>query len=204
MNFTRLNTAFIPPKEISEKAIELSKAISNSTETHFVLDGVNFYPHITIYAPEYPEEKMSEVLEAVEQVSKSFFPIKFKYKRIDSLQGYIGISFDQAPEIKAIHKQIVEALNPLREGRIREKYSEYQMQFTDAQLKNIKEYGYPDEMNLYDPHLTITRLKDEDKTEEIIPTINWDIPEFVVSKIGVYEMGENGTCKELIKEFNLR
>ncbi len=203
MNFIRLNTAFVPPREVSEKAIELSRAIRNLAETHFVLDGVNFYPHVTIYPPEYPEEKVSEVLGAVEQIAKSISPARFKYSRIDSLQGYVGISFEHTSEIKAIHKQVVEALNPLREEHIREKYSEYQMQFTAAQLKNIAEYGYPDAMSLYDPHLTITRLKDESKAEELVSTINWDILEFVVSKIGVYKSGEHGTCKELIKEFNL-
>ena len=203
MNSIRLNTAFIPPEEVSEKVIELSKAIGGSSETYFVLDGIQFYPHITIYPPEYPGEKVSEVLETVEQVSKSFSPIKFKYSRIGSLQGYVGISLENTLEIKAIHQQIVEALNPLREGRIREKYSEYQMQFTTAQLKNIEGYGYPDAMNLYDPHLTITRLKDEDKLEEAISAINWDILEFIVDKIGVYKSGEHGTCRELVKEFNL-
>jgi len=77
------------------------------------------------------------------------------------------------------------------------------MQFTTAQLKNIEGYGYPDAMNLYDPHLTITRLKDEDKLEEAISAINWDILEFIVDKIGVYKSGEHGTCRELVKEFNL-
>ncbi len=203
MNFTRLNTAFIPPREVSEKAIELGRAIGNLAETYFALDGVNFYPHVTIYPPEYPEGKVSEVLGAVEQIAKSISPARFKYRRIDSLQGYVGISFENTLEIKAIHQQIVEALNPLREGHIREKYSEYQMHFTDVQLENIEEYGYPDAMSLYDPHLTITRLKDESRTEEIISTINWNISEFTINKIGVYKSGEHGTCKELIKEFNL-
>src|SRR3989344_55194 len=201
MNFVRLNTAFIPPKEVGEKAVELSKAISEAAEVYFVLDGIQFYPHITIYPPEYPGEKVSEVLETVEQVSKSFSPIKFKYSRIGSLQGYVGISLENTLEIKAIHQQIVEALNTLRQGRIREKYFGYQMEFTPAQLKNIKDYGYPDAISLYNPHLTITRLKDESNAKEILPTIKWDIPEFVIDKIGVYKSGEHGTCRELVREF---
>lgn len=203
MKFIRLNTAFIPPKEVSEKAIELSRSISDSADAYFVLDGIRFYPHITIYPPEYPEEKVSEVLEAVEQISRSFSPIKFKYRRIDSLEGYVGISFKHTLEIKTIHEQLIKTLNPLREGRIREKYSEYQMEFTSAQLENIKSYGYPDAMSLYNPHLTITRLKDENKIREILEKIKWGILEFTVDKIGIYKTGEHGTCRELIKEFSL-
>ena len=204
MDFIRLNTAFIPPKEISEKAIELSKAISSSAEAYFVLDGINFYPHITIYPPEYPEGSITEVLEAVEKTSGSLNSLKFKFKNIDSGQGYLGVAFEHSEEIQQTHEKIVSALNPLREGRVRDKYVEYYMEFNSGQLQNIEKYGYPGAMDLYNPHLTITRLKDENKAKEILSTIKWDIPEFTINKIGVYKMGEHGTCRELVKEFNLR
>ncbi|MDO8579371.1 MAG: DUF1045 domain-containing protein, partial [bacterium] len=105
--------------------------------------------------------------------------------------------------IQQAHEKIVSVLNPLREGRIRDKYKEYHMEFNSEELENIEKYGYPGAMDLYNPHLTITRLKDENKAKEILSTIEWDISGFTVNKIGVYKMGEHGTCRELIKEFNL-
>ena len=204
MNFIRLNTAFIPPKEVGEKAIELSKVVGNQGDTHFILDGINFYPHITIYPPEYPEENISKVLEVVEKTSGSLNSLKFKFKNIDSGQGYLGVAFEHSEEIQQTHEKIVSALNPLREGRVRDKYVEYYMEFNSGQLQNIEKYGYPGAMDLYNPHLTITRLKDENEAKEILSTIKWDILEFMVNKIGVYKMGEHGTCRELIKEFSLR
>ena len=59
-------------------------------------------------------------------------------------------------------------------------------------------------MNLYFPHLTIIRLKDEPLAKTISEGIIWDIPEFTVEKIAIYKMGEHGTCRELVKEFSLR
>ncbi len=203
MSFVRLNTAFIPPKEVGEKVIELSKAIGNLADTYFVLDGIQLYPHITIYPPEYPEENIPRVLETVEKLSGSLSLIKFRFKNLDSGQRYLGLAFEYSDAIQQTHEKIVNTLNPLRQGHVRDKYAEYHMEFSPDQLQNIEKYGYPDAMNLYNPHLTITRLKDENKTEEIISTINWDIPEFVVDKIGVYKSGEHGTCRELIREFNL-
>ena len=204
MTFVRLNTVFIPPEEVSEKAIELSKVIGNQADTYFILDGINFYPHITIYPPEYPEENISKVLEVVEKTSGSLNSLKFKFKNIDSGQGYLGVAFEHSEEIQQTHEKIVSALNPLREGRVRDKYVEYYMEFNSGQLQNIEKYGYPGAMDLYNPHLTITRLKDENEAKEILSTIKWDILEFMVNKIGVYKMGEHGTCRELVKEFNLR
>lgn len=204
MNFVRLNTAFTPPKEVSEKAIELSRAISNKVESYFVLDGIQFHPHITIYPPEYPEENIVKVLETVERITKSIKPIKFKYAGLDANQGYIGVNFKPSPDIQETHELIVSGLNALREGRIREKYNDSQMEFTSSQLENVKRYGHPDTMDLYNPHLTITRLKDENEAEEILSTIKWNIPRFIIDKIGVYKTGEHGTCRELLKEFTLK
>lgn len=204
MNFIRLNTAFIPPKEVSEKAIELSKAISSSADAYFVLDGIQSYPHITIYPPEYPEENVAKLLETVDQITKSLSQLDFKFKNLDSGQGYLGVAFEHSDEIQQVHEKLVSVLNPLREGRIRDKYAEYYMKFNSEQLQNIERYGYPGAMNLYNPHLTITRLKNEDEAEQALSDIRWDILEFMVNKIGVYKMGEHGTCRELVKEFNLR
>lgn len=204
MSFIRLNTAFVPPREVSEKAIELSRAISNLVDTYFILDGVNFYPHITIYPPEYPEGNITKVLETVERTARSLNQLDFKFKNLDSGQGYLGIAFEHSDEIQQAHEKLVSALNPLREGRVRDKYAECHMEFNSEQLQNIEKYGHPDTMDLYNPHLTITRLKDENKAEAILSTTNWDIPEFTVGKIGVYKMGEHGTDRELIKEFSLR
>ncbi|MEX2033395.1 MAG: 2'-5' RNA ligase family protein [Candidatus Colwellbacteria bacterium] len=203
MNFIRLNTAFIPPKEVNEKTIELCRVIGNVAETYLVLDGVNFYPHITIYPPEYPEANIPKILEAIEKLSKSFDPITLKFKNLDVGQGYLGLAFNSSGKIQQLHEEVVHTLNPLREGRIRDKYLEYHMEFSPEQLQNIERYGYPAAMSLYSPHLTITRLKDEDEAKEILRTIKWDISEFVIDKIGVYKTGEHGTCRELVKEFSL-
>lgn len=203
MSFIRLNTAFILPEEVGKKAIELSRAISRLADAYFVLDGVDFYPHITIYPPEYPEKNIDKVLENIGRALEFSNSVRFQYERVETHQGYIGVEFERLSQIQKIHEDLVNALNPLREGYIREKDDDYQFEFSVKQLKNIQEYGYPDMMNLYNPHLTITRLRDQNKAEQILKTIEWDIPEFIVNKIGVYKTGEHGTDRELVKEFTL-
>jgi len=194
--FVRLNTAFKPPENIAEKAIGLSREISKNNEVFFVLDGIQFYPHITIYSPEYPEKNLDKMLEKVAEIASTTEKFKLTLKGISSSQGFISIKFDYTQEIKKIHEGIVLELNSLREGHIREKYTadDYKMSFTQEQQENIKKYGYPDSMSLYSPHLTIIRLKDESLAKTISEEIKWDIPEFTVEKIAIYKMGEHGTC----------
>lgn len=205
--FVRLNIVLKPPEAVTNKAIALSREVGKDNEVFFVLDGVQFYPHITVYSPKYPESNIDKVLNAVEEIANNTTSFKFWFQKVSSEQGSIVIEFNYSPAIKSFHEITVQKLNPLREGHIRKKYqegSDYHMSFSLEQKENIKKYGYPDSMSLYSPHLTITRLKEESLAGAVLKSINWDITQFTVDKIAVYKMGEHGTCKELVKEFNLK
>jgi len=203
----RFNTAFKPSEEIAKKAILLSREIAKNNEAFFVLGEINFHPHVTIYSPEYPELNRNKILATVEEIASKTKKAKFISKGLGTIKGFIGVYFELTPEIKQLHEEIVNKLNPLRGGHIRDKWqqgSDYHMEFSQEQKENIEKYGYPDAMGLYKPHLSIIRLKKEFLAETIASKLDWEIPQFVVNKLAVYKMGEHGTCKELVKEFNLK
>ncbi len=203
-DFIRINIAFKPPIEIAEQMAKLSQEVSKKEDAYFAIDNLNFYPHITIYSPKYPKHNEDKIFKAIDELVKKFSSIKFIPNGINTNQGYIGIGAEYSDEIKNIHEKIVEKLNPLREGHLRAKYANaYNMQFSEEKLQNIQKYGYPDSMNFYHPHMTITRLKDEKLAERVAKEIQISFKEFTIDKIGAFKMGENGTCVELIKEFKL-
>ncbi len=59
-------------------------------------------------------------------------------------------------------------------------------------------------MNLYNPHLTISRLKDKKMANRIGKTLKLDIADFSVDTVSIYRMGKHGTCVELVKDFKLK
>lgn len=199
--FIKLNVAFRPPKEIRKKVISLGRKISEKYETFFALDDNKFFPHITIYSVDYPMVNYENVLKELEKISLKSSKIIFKFKEIDHLYGYIGIVSQLTPEIKKIHKNIIKQLNYLREGHIRDKY--LKKTYSAKQKKNIKQYGCPDAINLYNPHITITRLKNSQQTKEVVKNIKWKDRKFIIDKIAIYLSSGHGTCIKLIKEFNL-
>jgi len=207
MNFVRLNVALKVPENVAKEAIRLSKGIASREVEMFVLDGINFHPHITVYAPEHPDIKVEEVLKAAEMISKTTPQASLRFMIGESRQGYIGIRFERSNEIQKLHENIVSKLNPLRQGHIRDKYQQdntaLNMEFSDDQKRNIEAYGHSDVMSLYNPHMTIIRIGDEDRALKIAKNFEWSIAGFTVEKLAVYSMGENGTCKKLIQEFNL-
>jgi 2'-5' RNA ligase len=202
VNYLKINIAFRAPKEVESEIIKLSQEIGEKNDSYFILDGINFYPHITIYSSVFSEPNLSKVLEVVGGFVKKVNNISFKYGGAGSGQGFISLNFDCFNEIKEIHKDLVAALNLLREPLTEEDLSDYNMVFSEKQRENILNYGYPDAMDSYVPHMTIIRLKDEQVANNIAKEIKWRIDDFKVDGIACYLMGNNGTCKQLIREFS--
>ncbi|HCU70938.1 MAG TPA: hypothetical protein DIC35_04310 [Candidatus Moranbacteria bacterium] len=203
--FSRINIAFKIPIEVAQMMAKLSLEISQKEETFFVLDSFHYYPHMTIYSQEYPVSSIERVLENMEKLSKNFSPLRFIATEIETICGYIGMGAKYSPELRSIHETIVKEINSLRKSHLREKYiTAIHEQIPEEKMKNIQEYGHPDVLNLYKPHITITRLKDEGKTERIISDIQWEIEDFTIDTIGIFKTGEHGTCVGLIEEFKLK
>jgi len=199
-NYLKINIAFKAPKEVESEIIKLSQEIGKKNVSYFILDGINFYPHITIYSSVFSESNLSKILEVAGGLIKKMNNVSFKYEGVGSGQGFISLNFNCSNEIKKIHKELVEALNPLREPLTEKDLSDYNMVFNEKQRQNILDYGYPDAMDLYVPHMTIIRLKDAQVADSIAKEIKWSINDFKADNIVCYLMGDNGTCKQIIKD----
>jgi len=203
INYQKINIAFRAPEDFESKVIKLSQEIGNKNNSYFILDGINYYPHITIYSSIFSESNLSNILEKIEIFVKKLDDVSFKFKGVGVGQGYIGFNFINSNKIKKIHQGIVELLNPLRKNISEDDLKDYNLVFNKKQKKSISEYGYPDAMNLYVPHMTITRLKDEKTIKNITREIKWNVGSFKVGRIACCLMGDNGVCKQIIKEFEL-
>lgn len=203
--FTKINIAFRPPATVVEMVAQLSREISQKEEALFVLDNLNFYPHMTIYFLEYPAYNGDKILEKLEGLLKSLSPIKFVASAIVTSRGYIGMATHYSQDLRNLHEAIVRETNPFREDHLRAEYDTMNKdKISPGKKRNIQLYGHPDVLDLYKPHITITRLKDEKIAQKIAKNINWPVKDFMFDTIGVFKTGENGTCVKLIKEFNLR
>ena len=203
--YIRLNIAIIPPEKVAIAAIELSKELSKPGKVSFILDGKNFHPHVTCYSPEFPTKNLDKIFGSIEELAHNFKSFSCDFLELQTHDGYIDIEAQLNREFKQLHETIIEKLNPLREGHLREKYTveENLQSLTEEQRQNIQKYGYPDVMELYRPHMTLTRLEDADEAVMLLKGIKWDIDELKVDTVGAFTMSSYGTCKKLLNEFSL-
>lgn len=203
--FVRLNIAIKPPSPIAKKIIELSKSISNNDNPQFVLDGANFLPHATLYSPEFPFQNVPSLYRDLEELAGETSPFLSPFTAFQGKKGYLGIGIEKTPQLMKLHTEIVKNLNPLREGHLREKYhtDTYRAEQTPEQLHNIDTYGYPAIFNLFNPHLTIIRFEDVSVANRLIRDLEWETTSMLIGTLGVYNMGKNGTCTKLLRQFQL-
>ncbi|EKE18476.1 MAG: hypothetical protein ACD_9C00323G0003 [uncultured bacterium] len=202
--FIRLNIAFRMPEEVAKAAMKLSRKIAEGEDVYFILDGIEYFPHATNYAVEYPEKNLDKVIEAVEGLVAEFYALEFSFTENVAEQGWVGVHFDYSQSLRKVHCAFIEKLSPLRENRIRENFEDIGTFSSEEEQENIAMHGHPWILNLYTPHLTITKLKNDEIAEKVARELMWPIENFKVDTVGIFIGGEHGTCRKLIKEFKMK
>lgn len=206
--FKRLNTIFIPDENFQKQVLALAVKVFKDKEEIFHIDNKDYFVHLTIYSPEYPLANVRKVIVEVGKIAKGARKFELTFGNFVWVGGYVGINFRKTEGVTGIHNKILKKLNPLREGRLREKYPELIKKgiYPPEQVKLINEYGYDKVLDFYEPHLTLGRfVNDEDArkaSEELKNLVKLD--KVLITKIGVSEMGPSGTCIKIIKTFNLK
>jgi 2'-5' RNA ligase len=182
----------------------LNKQLSKKYRTHFTSEFLNYSPHITIYQAEFPNKNKAKVLRMIKSLVANSEEVLFVPSVVDIKRRYVAFTFKKDRDIGHFHKQLVEGLNLFREGQIKDVYSNSMQNFTQAERNNIKKWGYPYVMKLYNPHLTILELEDEKDTPKVSKTVSWN-KSFLVNTVRVIvsNKDKNGDKTRTIHDYIL-
>jgi 2'-5' RNA ligase len=202
---TKRNIVIIPDAQGIKKAIELSRQISQKFGTSFVLDGKNFYPHITLYQTAYPTMNLTHVVTKLSEVSRTMKSFRVQIHGYKTMMGFIFLHAIRSRELFLAHKHIVSVLNPLREGAVIPS-DEAMLDSSNVSHKIkhcIRTYGSILAMDTYMPHITLCRLKDPNQTNDVfamLPTVDLA---FDVRDIYLANVGQDGSVNEILERFPL-
>lgn len=165
------------------------------------LNNTDCYAHTSLYMLQLDEDILPKIYEILAGIARSFEPIQLEAYRYDSGRGYIDAEYRRNKQIDDLQEQILEALNPLRAG-MREKDKAYMEYATGDVLKNLQKYGYENVGKLFRPHLTLTRLKEDNESAlEVLEEVESFSGLF--PRLGIFEMGDHGTSIRKIATFDL-
>lgn len=189
-----IDIVLLLPPEIIEKCVSVNSKLDNSKYVSFS-DGYN--PHITLGMGCVWKKDLENLKIEIDKLTLN---IKKLYLTIPDFTGKSFFSFviASSAELTELHKSIMD---------IMKKFSSYgDADFTmfnesekvkeDSSLvKWISNFNTEHAFDLYDPHITLG------KGEK--PVFDFPI-NFEVSKVGLFHIGQRGTCKEKLVEFDLK
>jgi 2'-5' RNA ligase len=197
-----LDIVIFPPLNIINNAIDISNFLTG--KGYFTLDEEGPYPHISLYQAEFPVENLEMIKSRLHNIAKSqkHFSIKpppEPYKKED--KDFIEVSYEKSGELYQLQREILESLNPLRNGLLRTRDKERYNQLSREQRENLDNWGYRSVGNEFRPHLTLTRLKNPDSISgHNLPKKEFS---FRVSQIGIFHLEEYGTCIKKVAIYDL-
>lgn len=193
------NVVLLPSDALADTAIVASQKLA-SYPTLFTLEVGKYYPHVSVYMLQLKTadiEKAKERLATVAAKTQMFDLITANFGQSE---GFFDVEYDNTEQLSTVQAEVVQALNPIRDGMRQKDHQRMQVAVGEA-LANYQQYGWASIGSLYRPHLTLTRFNDENTA----PEAPADLAAFngVFPKLGLFEMGDNGTCVRLIAEFNV-
>jgi len=195
------NIAICPPPGISARAMELSRLLQGRGGL-FTLNKRSRIPHVTLYMAELPLENVRRAASALKDFSSQTSPFEIEFLSYkENKNGYVDVRFRESPELLRLHKRVVDLINPLREGLIRNRDREKMGELSKSERRNLELYGSRRVGSRLDPHLTLTKLReDQGRVISGLPQHNFS---FRVTRIGLFHLGPHGTCRRLIRGFCL-
>jgi hypothetical protein len=146
-------------------------------------------------------EDLSKVSDELFKIVGTVMQLQLKANQYNHTLGYIDAEYEKAPGLLGLQTEVIQALNPIRSG-IREKDTAHMLEAKGLALKNFQTYGYPHVGELFRPHMTLGRLHTNDNAAlEVLDSITEYTGSFV--KLGLFEMGDNGTCIRKLGEWPL-
>lgn len=166
----------IPSKEVCSKAMAVSRQLEKRGGL-FTLDGVKYFPHITLFATEFSEKNIPTIEKNVRGIALQTRPFKMTSLRYrQEGHGYVGVDYRKSKSIKGLREKIIDSLHSVCE-----------------KCKRRKEFI---------PHLTFTKF--EHYTPSALSRIEERDFSFQASAIGIFYLGTYGTCRKLVNLFEMK
>lgn len=200
MSSLPVDIVILPSSELAAKAIEASGLLA-SLNSLFTLEDGKQYPHASLYMFQLSEDNIEEVKERLANIAQNNQLLHLMPSGYVQKLGFIDVEYEVTPALNNLQQQIIEAVQPLADG-MREKDKQRMLEATGLALQNFQKYGYKYVGELFRPHITFTRFNEMPvEAESLLPPLSDFKGEF--PKIGLFEMGDNGTCVRKIAEYEL-
>ncbi|MDO8425273.1 MAG: 2'-5' RNA ligase family protein [bacterium] len=194
--------ACVPPPDVTARALHVSRALQ-SYGGLFVLKSTSERPHVTLYYTVLPRGVVRDVRTQLATIARRTAPFAMTATRFTSQNTWVDVEYRRSQALLALQRDVIASVNPLRGTHMRERDAERLATASPAVRRNIEQYGYRSVGAQYRPHLTFTRLQEEQDVRSSFADEQARAYSFRVTTLGLYGTGAHGTCVRLLSSFAL-
>jgi len=198
------DVVLLPPKDIAQEAIYLSKLIAEKFPVEFVLDGKTKYPHVTLYQLEIPDKNLDRVKNKLDRIFHKQKKITNQLTNFSNYETFISWDSHKTQNLYDLHQKVVDQLNVLRDGLKVSVVLEAFDSFTHQQKQELDKFGAIGVLQNFHPHITITRIKNLFDLGEVLSMLPVKkLTHVNFEKVALGKLSTHGTVVAILKEFNL-
>ncbi|MGD8373524.1 MAG: DUF1045 domain-containing protein [Candidatus Woesebacteria bacterium] len=196
-----VDIVMLPSEELTQKAVAASKSLQQHGALFELNAATGPFPHASLYMTQLKTEDLDKAKEIIAGIAAKTPVFNLVATRYVQEEGYIDPDYERTDELADLQMKVVNAINPIRDG-MRAKDIARLPETTGIVRENLEKYGYRGVGELFRPHMTLARFAVGKKIDtSVLPPASELSGQFI--KLGLFEMGDNGTCVRKIAEFEL-
>ena len=186
----------LPNSPLKNRALTKSRELEEQG-SYFILGNDTCVPHVSLYMLQIAASDLTTAESVLLEIAAAVKPLQLDASRPYHSNGYVDVEYQRFDGLDNLQMEVVRGLTPMRNGMYIDEIE--RMKIADGlKLENLQQYGYQNIGELFRPHMTFTRLK----SETDFKLDNLDEFSGMFTKLGVFELGDNGTCARTIATFN--
>lgn len=190
----------LPNETLAEQAVSVSRDLQRP-DTVFTLEDGKFYPHLSLYMVRLKQSDIKNAADTLGKIATAYKTFSLQATHYDQERAYVVVDYETLPELHALQRAVLEAVNPMRDG-IMEKDWVRALEATGLAKQNYDTYGYKYVGDLFKPHITLTRFENEELIDEsVLPNPSVFSGQF--TRLALCELGVSNTCVRKLAEFPL-
>lgn len=195
MSKISLDIALLPSDDVMEMCIDLANKAYERRETPFPKSKTERAPHISVLMGCMEENDFKKAAEKTKEVLRNFKPLNLEL--IGVIEEVILVS--KTDEIVKLQNQLIKHVDPLltHDCALESLLEEEDYEFTEDSKLYANTYLQDSTFENFIPHITTHNPQMEKEN------LNFPI-KFTADRMVICHMGDRGTCKKILREYNLR
>lgn len=158
-------------EEQAKDAIYLSNIFCNGEHCSFLLDPKLNPPRVRVYETVIPEANLEKAKRKTEDLCKIMIPFPMEWGTIEMQLHFAALWGELNKPLELFHDAVVEAINPLREGYYKVKYSNSNQALSLEEKTSLLQWGSP-WVSPYSPHMILAKAE-KTFNNTYHPNIEW-------------------------------